>query len=108
MNYISFCCLYVSIISNIWLFSVGSNETWSYDGHDKLSKYSFAIHAGIDVYSRKVMWARVNITNHKPEVIAAYYLDAVREAGGMIVAKSHINTFSPIPFLYRHSPVYSK
>ena len=57
----------------------GPNAVWSCDGYDKLSRWGFAIHGGIDVFSRNLVWLRVAHSNHDPRVILAYYLDAIDE-----------------------------
>jgi hypothetical protein len=57
----------------------GPNAVWSCDGYDKLSRWGFAIHGGIDVYSRNLVWLRLAHSNRDPRVILAYYLDAIDE-----------------------------
>jgi hypothetical protein len=59
--------------------AAGPNQVWSCDGHDKLLRFGFAIHGGIDVFSRCILWLRVGISNKDPETILAYYLDALKE-----------------------------
>lgn len=62
--------------------SLGPNYTWHSDGHDKLKRFGFAIHACIDGYSRKVIWLHCVVTNNDPAVIAGYFLSSVRKLGG--------------------------
>ena len=47
------------------------------DGHDKLKKWGFALHGGIDGFSRKVLWLNVSTTNNDPLVVANYFLQCV-------------------------------
>ena len=61
--------------------SPGPNFVWHIDGHDKLKRYGFSIHGGIDGFSRRVLWLEVSTSNKMPEVIAKYYLDAVKRNG---------------------------
>lgn len=61
----------------------GPNYVWHIDGHDKLKPYGFSIHAGIDGFSRRLLWLEVGPTNKNPDVIAKYYLDAVNQTGGI-------------------------
>ena len=61
----------------------GPNKVWHADGYDKLKPYGFPIHECIDGYSRNVLWCYVTRSNNSPDNIAAYYLDAVREYGGV-------------------------
>ena len=63
--------------------SEGPNYTWHIDGHDKLKPFGFSIHGCIDGFSRYLIWLEVSITNKKPEVIARYYLDAVKSRKGV-------------------------
>ena len=60
----------------------GPNDVWHVDGNDKLLPYGFAIHGAIDGYSRKIIWLSVSSTNKKPEVVAGYFVDALRKLEG--------------------------
>ncbi len=60
----------------------GPNYIWHIDGHDKLKPFGFSVHGCIDGFSRRLIWLEVNTTNKNPEVIAQYYLDAVKQIGG--------------------------
>ena len=57
----------------------GPNFVWHSDGHDKLKPFGFSVHGCIDVFSRRLLWLEVGPTNKNPEVIAKYYLDAVKQ-----------------------------
>lgn len=59
----------------------GPNMLWHVDGHDKLSRYGFCIYGGIDGFYKKVIWLDVFASNHDPEVILYYYLQAVKKFG---------------------------
>ena len=61
----------------------GPNFIWHIVGHDKLKPYGFSIHGCIDGFSRRLIWLEVGPTNKKPEVIAKYYLDAIKQVGGV-------------------------
>jgi hypothetical protein len=61
----------------------GPNFIWHIDGHDKLKPYGFSIHGCIDGYSRRLIWLEIGPTNKKPEVVAKYYLDSIRQVGGI-------------------------
>lgn len=56
----------------------GPNFVWHTDGHDKLKPFGFSVHGCIDGFSRRLLWLEVGPTNKNPEVIAKYYLDAVK------------------------------
>ena len=45
------------------------------DGHDKLKKWGFAIHGGIDGFSRRILWLKVSTTNNDPLVVANFFLE---------------------------------
>ena len=57
----------------------GPDFVWHIDGYDKLKPYGFAIHGGIDGFSRKVLWLRVGATNNNPKVVAKYFLQTSLE-----------------------------
>ena len=46
-----------------------------------LKPYGFSIHGGIDGFSRCVLWLEISTSNKMLEVIAKYYLDAVKRNG---------------------------
>ncbi|KAJ8678334.1 hypothetical protein QAD02_014121 [Eretmocerus hayati] len=62
---------------------LGPHWLWHIDGYDKLKRFGFAIHGCVDGFSRRVMWLHVASTNNKPEVIAYYYLNLLKEIGFM-------------------------
>ncbi|CAH3019489.1 unnamed protein product [Porites evermanni] len=61
--------------------SHGPNQCWHIDGYDKLKPFGFPIHAGVDGYSRKVLWVELERSNNLPEITARYYLECVKEHG---------------------------
>ena len=63
-------------------YSPGPNDSWCFDGHDKLVKYYIAIHGCVDAWSGKWMWLNVFTSNHDPRVVALHYLRAVKLHGG--------------------------
>lgn len=62
----------------------GPNFVWHIDGNDKLKPFGFAIHAGIDGYSRKILWLEVERSNNDPKLIARYFLQAVKNNGEIV------------------------
>lgn len=56
------------------------NSLWHIDGHHKLIRWNMVIHAGIDGYSRKIMFAKVSDNNRAATVTAAF-LEATRKHG---------------------------
>ena len=60
--------------------SPGPNFVHSLDGHDKLMGYQnctfpIAIYGCIDTCSRKVLWAKVWISNSDPKLVGRFYLE---------------------------------
>ena len=53
------------------------------DGHDELKPFGFSIHGCIDGFSRRLVWLEVASTNKKPELIAKYYIEAVKQHKGV-------------------------
>ena len=44
------------------------NDVYHIDGNDKLKKWGFYIHGGVDGFSRKVLWMTVSSTNSDPHL----------------------------------------
>lgn len=65
------------------IYIAGVNVSWSMDQHDKWRKYGLYLHTCVEVCSGYILWMKVWWTNRNPRVICSYYLDAVRERGGM-------------------------
>ena len=60
--------------------SRGPNWVHSLDGHDKLmgyqnSTFPVAVYGCMDTCSRKMLWAKVWVSNSNPEVIGRFYLE---------------------------------
>ena len=64
-------------------YTEGPNVIWHIDGHDKLKPFGFSIHACIDGYSRRLLWLEACSSNKDPEAIGRFYLDAVKQLGGV-------------------------
>jgi hypothetical protein len=58
--------------------TAGPDEIWSCDGHDKIARFGFQIYAGIDAYSRKIVWFYCGNANRSSFSILRQYLTAVR------------------------------
>lgn len=58
--------------------SPGPNFTWHIDGYDKLKPFGFPIHAGIDGFSRKILWLTVGTTNNDPHIIATNFIECIK------------------------------
>lgn len=62
----------------------GPNYMWHMDGYDKLKNYGICIDGCIDGFSRNIMWLEAYTTNKDPHVIAGYFIDTVRQLGGVL------------------------
>src|ERR1700742_2809268 len=69
-------------IRRIPLTSSGPNEVWCCDGHDKLTRYGFAIWGLRDKFSRKWLGLWVLPNNRIGIVVAYLWLTVVRDVGG--------------------------
>ena len=58
--------------------SSGPNYLWHIDGYDKLKPFGFAIHGGIDGFSRKVLWLAVGSSNNDPSIVATYFVECIK------------------------------
>ncbi|KAH9442393.1 hypothetical protein Pst134EB_028647 [Puccinia striiformis f. sp. tritici] len=66
------------------IFNVpGPNFIWSANGHNKLKKFDITLYGFIDAYSRKVLGVFVHTTNNNPCHIGYYYLQLVKQSGGI-------------------------
>lgn len=57
----------------------GPNFVWSIDGHLKLEAFGFEIYAGVDAYSRYIIWVYVGITARTAVSVLRQFLDVVKE-----------------------------
>jgi len=63
--------------------SMGPNFIWHLDGYDKLKPFGFCIHGCIDGFSRRILWLEVGLSNNNPRVIVQYFIDCIRQTGGV-------------------------
>lgn len=70
-------------IRRVPLTSDGPNDVWCCDGHDKLTKYGFAIWGMRDKFSRKWLGLWVIPNNRIALVVAYLWLTVVRKSGGI-------------------------
>ena len=54
---------------------------WHADGHDKLKRYGFAIHACVNGYNRRVVWVKSSNSINNQAIVAYYYVTAVKQFG---------------------------
>lgn len=66
-----------------FFYAAGVNHVWAMDQHDKWGKYGLWLHNCIDPFTAFNNWLTVWWTNKQPRLVAAYYLNAVEELGGM-------------------------
>ena len=59
----------------------GPNYCWSLDGHDKFRQFGIQIYAGIDVYSRKIIWTYCGRSNRSNISVAWQYVHAIDQLG---------------------------
>jgi hypothetical protein len=69
-------------IRRVPLVSLGSNDVWCVDGHDKLVHYGFAIWGMRDKFSRKWLGLWVVPNNRHSIVVAYLWLSTIRKLGG--------------------------
>ena len=61
----------------------GPNFIWHLDGYDKLKPFGLCVHGAIDGYSRRILWLEVGSSNNNPRIVARYFLDCVKQLGGV-------------------------
>ncbi|KZS95046.1 hypothetical protein SISNIDRAFT_452364 [Sistotremastrum niveocremeum HHB9708] len=65
------------------LSSLGPDDEWSLDGHDKLNEAGFGIYGIRDKWSGKWLSARVVPSNRYAAVVGVIFLELVKEVGGV-------------------------
>jgi hypothetical protein len=75
-------------------WAAGPGQIMSFDGHDKIVKFGFAIHGGVDWWSGKIHWLRVFTGNHNPRLICKYYLEFVHRNGGILYHLTSVFSYS--------------
>jgi len=60
----------------------GPNAVWHIDGNDKLKPFGIGIHGCIDGFSRNIIWIHAYRTNNNPQIIAGYFIEAVKNRNG--------------------------
>ena len=58
----------------------GPNSVWHIDGHHKLIRWGFVTHAGIDGYSRTIVYLRCS-DNNRAETVMSAFQEAVQKHG---------------------------
>ena len=61
--------------------TLGPDEIWSADGHDKLAHWGFQIYAAIDAYSRRMTWIYCGNANRSSIACLYQYLQVVKTLG---------------------------
>ncbi|KAK1989653.1 hypothetical protein LX36DRAFT_497281 [Colletotrichum falcatum] len=61
--------------------TAGPNYIWSIDAYDKLLPWGFEIYAGIDAYSRYIVWFYVGVEAHTARAVLHQYLHVILQRG---------------------------
>ena len=61
----------------------GPDHLWHIDGYDKLKPFGFSIHGCIDGFSRRRIWLEIGTSNKQPEVVAYFFIQAVKQLRGV-------------------------
>jgi hypothetical protein len=57
-------------------------DLWTFDQHDKWKRFGLYLHLGLDPFAGRLEWLKIWHNNRNPRIIASYYLEAARAAGG--------------------------
>ncbi|KAG9022657.1 hypothetical protein FRB95_014461 [Tulasnella sp. JGI-2019a] len=63
-------------------YAAGVNDIWTFDQHDKWRKFELFLHVGLEPISGRILWLKIWWTDHNPQRICQYWVDAVKMAGG--------------------------
>ncbi|OWF49328.1 hypothetical protein KP79_PYT22885 [Mizuhopecten yessoensis] len=61
----------------------GPNFAIHMDGWDKLKPFGVSVHGAVDGFSRRVLWLKACDSNKKPQYVARFYMDYVKEINGV-------------------------
>ena len=69
------------VIKRTPLLSVGPDEEWSMDGHDKLAKAGFGVYGIRDKYSGRFLHYRILCSNRYALVVGITFLECIKKYG---------------------------
>ena len=69
----------------------GPKFVWHLGRHDKLKPFGLSIHSCIDKFLQYLILREVASSNKKPELIAKFYLDAVKSLEGILLQIKIVN-----------------
>lgn len=78
------------------ILSIGPNEQWSIDGHDKLNSFGIGIWGIRDVYSGLMLAMQAMPSNRRANDVHCVYLNAVIKAKGELALRSSITSGFPM------------
>ncbi|PSS37790.1 hypothetical protein PHLCEN_2v357 [Hermanssonia centrifuga] len=62
-------------------WTVGVNDIWTMDQHDKWRRFQLFLHIGIELHSGLILWLKLWWTNRNPRLVCSWYLDTVEALG---------------------------
>lgn len=80
-------------------YSLGANEIWALDQHDKWKRFGLWLHVGLDVFSGKILWLKTYWTNSNPRLICNYFLEAIEKNGGKLSRNDHLKCMLMLYFI---------
>ncbi len=62
-------------------WTVGVNDIWTMDQHDKWRRFQLLLHIGIEPHSGLILWLKLWWTNRNPRLVCSWYLDTIEALG---------------------------
>jgi hypothetical protein len=62
-------------------WTVGVNDLWSMDQHDKWRRFQLFLHIGVEPHSGLILWLKIWWTNRNPRLVCGWYCDIIRDLG---------------------------
>ncbi|KAI0694588.1 hypothetical protein BC835DRAFT_1306221 [Cytidiella melzeri] len=62
-------------------WTVGVNDIWTVDQHDKWRKFQLFLHVGIEPHSGLILWLKIWWTNRNPRLVCGWYCNTIEELG---------------------------
>ncbi|OBZ74272.1 hypothetical protein A0H81_05042 [Grifola frondosa] len=64
-------------------WTVGVNDIWCMDQHDKWRRFELYLHIGVEPFSGRILWLKIWWTNRNPRLVCGWYCDTVESLGAM-------------------------
>ncbi len=68
-------------LSRKQFWTVGVNDVWTMDQHDKWRRFQLFLHIGLEPHSGTILWLKIWWTNRNPRLVCGWYCDTIEKLG---------------------------